>query len=71
MLYGYRGSGPADVGALEDLLARLSRMADDLPELAEAECNPVIARPDGVTVVDARVRLLPRRAPDPYLRRLP
>ncbi|WP_328545742.1 GNAT family N-acetyltransferase [Streptomyces platensis] len=71
LLYGYRGSGPADVGALEDLLARLSRMADDLPELAEAECNPVIARPDGVTVVDARVRLLPRRAPDPYLRRLP
>ncbi|MFI2184431.1 GNAT family N-acetyltransferase [Streptomyces sioyaensis] len=71
LLFGYRGGAPADVGGLEDLLARLSRMADDLPELAEAECNPVIARPDGVTVVDARVRLLPRRATDPYLRRLP
>ncbi|WP_336053952.1 bifunctional acetate--CoA ligase family protein/GNAT family N-acetyltransferase [Streptomyces sp. CA2R101] len=70
-IYGHRGTGPADVAALEDVLARLSRMADDLPELAEAECNPVIARPDGVTAVDVRVRLLPRRALDPYLRRLP
>ncbi|UKY47937.1 bifunctional GNAT family N-acetyltransferase/acetate--CoA ligase family protein [Streptomyces inhibens] len=71
LLFGYRGSAPADVGGLEDLLARLSRMADDLPELVDAECNPVIARPDGITVVDAGVRLLPRRAIDPYLRRLP
>ncbi|MFH8680737.1 GNAT family N-acetyltransferase [Streptomyces lydicus] len=71
LLFGYRGGLPVDVHGLEDLLARLSRMADDLPELAEAECNPVIARPDGITVVDARVRLLPRRGRDPYLRRLP
>ncbi|MDT0457337.1 GNAT family N-acetyltransferase [Streptomyces sp. DSM 41527] len=70
-IYGHRGTGPVDVAALEDVLARLSRMADDLPELAEAECNPVIARPDEVTAVDVRVRLLPRRASDPYLRRLP
>ncbi|UJB46080.1 bifunctional acetate--CoA ligase family protein/GNAT family N-acetyltransferase [Streptomyces sp. A1-5] len=71
LLFGYRGAEPADLASLKDLLARLSQMADDLPELAEAECNPVIARPDGSTVVDARVRLLPRRATDPYLRRLP
>lgn len=71
LLFGYRGSGPVDIAGLEDLLARLSRMADDLPELAEAECDPVIARPDGTTVVDARVRLVPRHARDPYVRRLP
>ncbi|MFE6687490.1 GNAT family N-acetyltransferase [Streptomyces sp. NPDC057743] len=62
---------PADPTSLKDLLARLSQMADDLPELAEARCAPVIARPDGSTVVDARIRLLPRRPTDPYLRRLP
>ncbi|MER8090569.1 hypothetical protein ACFVZR_23270 [Streptomyces sp. NPDC058316] len=45
-------------------------MTDDLPEPAEAECNPVVARPEGITVVDARIRLLPRRAWDPCLRRL-
>ncbi|MFF7701165.1 bifunctional acetate--CoA ligase family protein/GNAT family N-acetyltransferase [Streptomyces lydicus] len=71
LLFGYRGSPPVDVRGLEDLLARLSRMADDLPELADAECNPVIAGPDGITVVDSRVRLLPRCGGDPYLRRLP
>ncbi|WP_413471329.1 hypothetical protein [Streptomyces noursei] len=46
-------------------------MADDLPELAEAECTPLLARPDGRTVVDARIRLAPHRPTDPCLRRLP
>ncbi|WP_329154175.1 MULTISPECIES: acetate--CoA ligase family protein [unclassified Streptomyces] len=68
LLCGYRGSSLADVAGLEDLPARLSRMADDLPEAA---CHPVVARPDGNTVVDARVRLMPRHARDAYLRWLP
>jgi hypothetical protein len=34
-----------------------SRLADDLPQLVEADFNPVVARPDGFTVVDARIRL--------------
>lgn len=45
-------------------------MACDLPQLAETDLNPVVARPGGVSALDVRVRLLPRRAPDPYLRRL-
>ncbi|MFB6988384.1 acetate--CoA ligase family protein [Streptomyces sp. NPDC056178] len=61
----------ATIAGPEDLVARLSLMTDDLPELVEAECNPVVARPEGITVVDARIRLLPWRAWDPYLRRLP
>lgn len=56
--------------ALERLLLCLSRMACDLPELAEADLNPVVPRPDGVMALDARVRLAPRTAYDPYLRRL-
>ncbi|MBW8795458.1 MAG: GNAT family N-acetyltransferase [Streptomyces sp.] len=70
LLLGTRGTGPVDLGALEQLLQRLSRMAADLPQLAEADFNPVLATPDAVTVLDARVRLLPRRPQDPYLRRL-
>jgi acyl-CoA synthetase (NDP forming) len=70
LLFGHRGSRPVDLGALEDLLARLSRMATDLPELVEADLNPVIARPDGALCVDARLRLAPRRSLDPHLRRL-
>ncbi|MFD5075062.1 GNAT family N-acetyltransferase [Streptomyces sp. NPDC058371] len=70
LLFGAHGSGPVDLQSLEQLLLRLSRMSSDLPQLAEADFNPVLATPDAVTVLDARVRLLPRRAQDPYLRRL-
>ncbi|MBD0741360.1 bifunctional GNAT family N-acetyltransferase/acetate--CoA ligase family protein [Streptomyces sp. CBMA152] len=70
LLLGANGSPCADLGELERLLLGLSRMAADLPQLAEADFNPVLATPGGVTVLDARVRLLPRRARDPYLRRL-
>lgn len=70
LLFGAGGERPADLEALEQLLLRLSRMASDLPQLAEADFNPVLATPGGVTVLDARVRLLPRRPQDPYLRRL-
>ncbi|MFJ9116881.1 GNAT family N-acetyltransferase [Streptomyces sp. NPDC102394] len=70
LLFGAGGERPADLEALEQLLLRLSRMASDLPQLAEADFNPVLASPGGVSVLDARVRLLPSRPQDPYLRRL-
>lgn len=52
------------------VLMHLYRMAADLPQLAEADFNPVPAAPDRVTVLDTRIRLLPRRPQNPYLRRL-
>ncbi|MEU6762337.1 GNAT family N-acetyltransferase [Streptomyces sp. NPDC046853] len=70
LLFGHGGTGPVDLEGLEQLLHRLSRLACDLPQLAEADLNPVLARPGGTTALDARIRLLPRTAPDPYLRRL-
>jgi acyl-CoA synthetase (NDP forming) len=70
LLFGHRGSGPVDLEGLEQLLLRLSRLASDLPQLAEADLNPVVARPDGITALDVRIRVLPRHARDPYLRRL-
>ncbi|MER5599190.1 GNAT family N-acetyltransferase [Streptomyces sp. NPDC002265] len=70
LLLGANGNTPVDLGELEQLLLRLSRLASDLPQLAEADFNPVLATPGGVTVLDARIRLLPRRPQDPYLRRL-
>ncbi|MFF0597563.1 bifunctional acetate--CoA ligase family protein/GNAT family N-acetyltransferase [Streptomyces antibioticus] len=70
LLLGANGQAPVDLEGLERLLLRLSRMAADLPQLAEADLNPVLARPDGVTALDTRIRLLPRRPQDPYLRRL-
>jgi hypothetical protein len=58
--------------ALRDaLLLRVSRLADDLPQVAELDLNPVIVRPDGVTAVDARIRVTSEHLADPFLRRLP
>jgi acyl-CoA synthetase (NDP forming)/GNAT superfamily N-acetyltransferase len=70
LLLGHRGTPPADLAALQDILLRISRLADDLPQVAELDLNPVIARPDGAHVVDTRVRILPAQPADPYLRRL-
>ena len=57
MLTGYRGAMPCDVGAVETLLVKISAMVSAHPEIAELDCNPVIARPEGAVVVDARIRL--------------
>jgi acyl-CoA synthetase (NDP forming) len=71
LLTGYRGASPVDTAALEDLLLRLGRLAEDLPEIAELDLNPVLAGPDGVVAVDAKLRLAPVDAePDPTTRRL-
>ncbi len=65
LLTGYRGSDPVDLDALEEVLLRIGRMADDHPEIAELDCNPVVASPQGAVVLDARVRVeLPPRPPD-------
>jgi acyl-CoA synthetase (NDP forming)/GNAT superfamily N-acetyltransferase len=70
LLLGHRGSPPADLAALRDLLLRVSRLADDLPEVIELDLNPVIARPDGAYVVDARIKVRPYQPQDPFLRKL-
>ena len=57
LVAGFRGAPAADVAALEDLVQRLSRLAEEIPEVGELDLNPVLAGPDGCVAVDARVRL--------------
>jgi acyl-CoA synthetase (NDP forming) len=59
LVRGYRGAPPADVSALVDLVHRLARLADDLPEIAELDLNPVMATADALFAVDARIRVRP------------
>jgi acetyl coenzyme A synthetase (ADP forming)-like protein len=59
LVRGFRGKPPADEGALMELLHRLGRLGEDLPEVAELDLNPVIAGPDGCIAVDARIRVAP------------
>ena len=75
LLLGYRGAAPADVAAVEDLLQRISTLADEVPEIAELDLNPVIVGTDGLMTVDAKIRVAPVGADhdlrhDPLLRRL-
>ena len=58
-----------DRGALRDLLLRVSRLADDLPEVTELELAPVVAGP-ALAVVNARVKVTPYEPEDPFLRKL-
>jgi len=70
LLLGRSGTPVAGLAALEDLLLRVSRLADDLPQIAELELSPVVARPDGIGVIGARVRVQAAEPADPFLRRL-
>ncbi|MGY1616263.1 GNAT family N-acetyltransferase [Geodermatophilus sp. SYSU D00691] len=45
LLDGYRGSEPVDTRALEELLLRVARLADDLPEVLTLTLEPVIVGP--------------------------
>lgn len=57
LLKGFRGSVPGDVAALEDGLLRVSAMVEDLPQIAELDCNPFVVHATGATILDARIRV--------------
>lgn len=59
LLEGYRGHPPADLTAIEELLLRVARLVEEIPEISELDLNPVIALPpgQGCWIVDARIRV--------------
>ncbi len=59
LLDGYRGTEPARLEALEDLVLRVGRLAEDLPQVRSLALDPVLASPDGVAVAGARMVLGP------------
>ena len=65
LLDGYRGAPPCNVAAIEDVLLRVSAMVEAHPEIVELDCNPLIAGPDEVVIVDARVRVETVAPPPP------
>jgi acyl-CoA synthetase (NDP forming)/GNAT superfamily N-acetyltransferase len=70
LLFGHRGTPPVDTAALADVLLRVSRLASDLPEVAELDLNPVIATAGGAQAADARIRISRAQPLDPFLRKL-
>jgi acyl-CoA synthetase (NDP forming)/RimJ/RimL family protein N-acetyltransferase len=64
LLDGHRGAPRCDVAALEDVLLRISALAEDHPSIAEVDCNPVVVNASGAFVSEARIRVAavaPRR----------
>jgi acyl-CoA synthetase (NDP forming)/GNAT superfamily N-acetyltransferase len=61
---------PSPRTPLGDLLLRVSRLAEDLPEVTDLDLSPVIAALDGAVVLDARVMVAPYQPHDPFLRKL-
>jgi acyl-CoA synthetase (NDP forming) len=59
LLQGYRGHPPADIKAIEEMLLRVSRLVEDIPEIRELDLNPVFGLPlgKGCLVADARIRV--------------
>jgi acetyltransferase len=58
-LRGYRDIPPADRAAAVEALLRLAQFADDFPEVAEVEVNPLRVQPagQGAVALDVRMRL--------------
>lgn len=72
LLFGYRGSDPVDVKAIQDILQRLAALKDDLPEVAELDLEPVLVNSDGFTALSARAKVVPSKDKrgEWYVRRL-
>ena len=68
LMQGYRNTPPADIGAVAEVLIRVSQMVADLPEVAELDINPLLADAAGVIALDARLRV--RAAERPGAQRL-
>jgi acetyltransferase len=74
-LQGVRGQKAVNLEALETLLVRFSQLLVDFPEIQEIDLNPVLATPERVVALDARLLLCsadrsteqcPRLAIHPY-----
>jgi acetate---CoA ligase (ADP-forming) len=64
ILQGVRGEPPVDFAALGDVVQRVAQLAIDHEAIAELDINPLLALPQGVQAVDARILLENRPSND-------
>jgi len=55
VLKGVRGRAPVDRSALATIIVNVSNLVHDFPEIQEVDLNPILARSDGATAVDALI----------------
>jgi acyl-CoA synthetase (NDP forming) len=64
LLEGYRGHPAADLASIHDVLLRVSRLVEEVPDIAELELGPIFAGPpgEGCRIGGSRIRVaLPRK----------
>ena len=64
-LDGFEGAVALDREALRELILRFALLLRDVPEVVEADLNPVRCTTNGCAVLDMRVRVEPRRRGKP------
>jgi acyl-CoA synthetase (NDP forming) len=57
LLQGFRGTEPASISALVEIILKISRLVEEHPQIKELELNPVFAYRDKALAVDARIIL--------------
>ena len=62
LLFGYRNAPAVEVDAIEDVLLRVGRLAEDVPEITELDCNPIVASAAGALTLDVKVHVAPHHA---------
>ena len=75
-LKGVRGRPPVNLAALEELLVRFSYLVVEQPWISEIDINPLLASPERLIALDARVVLHPKdtkeeKLPKPAIRPYP
>jgi acetate---CoA ligase (ADP-forming) len=67
LLTGFRGRPVADLDALREVLLRISALAENVPEVAELDLNPLLVLPagGGCRAIDARIRVADPAPVDP------
>jgi acetyltransferase len=68
-LRGVRGRAPVDLAALEALLVRFGDLVASEPRIREIDINPLLASPEAIVALDARVVLYDASTPDADLPR--
>ena len=66
-LQGVRGRAPVDLAALDQLLVRFSQLVVEQRWIKEIDINPLLASPEGLVALDARIVLHEASVPEDAL----
>lgn len=64
LMRGFRGRAGVDEEAVAQALVRLSQLSADVPQIRSLDLNPLLATPNGLVVLDARMEVAPSEVGD-------